>query len=105
MDDVWRILGDPAADGTMSAIWCAAKATAVLTGAGLASLAMGRKAAAARHLVWALGLAGAIAVLPLAVALPAGGGFHSWSRRRGPSRGWSRNRSRRPFRPWDRARS
>src|SRR4051794_28441318 len=70
MDDVWRILGDPAADGTMSAIWCAAKATGVLAGAGLASLALGRKAAAARHLVWALGLAGAIAVLPLAVALP-----------------------------------
>src|SRR4051812_23483589 len=70
MDDLRRILGDLAADGTMTALWCAAKATAVMAGAGLGALAMSRKAAAARHLVWALGLAGAVAVMPLAIALP-----------------------------------
>ena len=70
MDDPWRILSDLGADGTMTGLSCAAKATGVLAGAGLVALAMRRRAAATRHLVWGLGLAGALAVLPLALALP-----------------------------------
>ena len=73
MDDPWRILSDLATDGTMTGLFCAAKATGVLAGAGLVALAMKRRAAATRHLVWVLGLAGALAVLPLALALPRWG--------------------------------
>jgi beta-lactamase regulating signal transducer with metallopeptidase domain len=70
MGDLPRILADLTADGTMTAPGCAAKAASVLAAAGLAALVMRRKAAAARHVVWALGLAGALAVLPLTLALP-----------------------------------
>src|SRR5262245_16148518 len=70
MDDLRRILADLATDGTMTALWCAAKATGVLAGAAMMALALRKRAAAARHLIWALGLAGALAVLPLALALP-----------------------------------
>lgn len=70
MDDPWRILSDLGTDGTMTWLLCAAKATGVLASAGLVALAMKRRAAATRHLVWGLGLAGALAVLPLGLALP-----------------------------------
>ena len=70
MDDPWRILSDLGASGTMTGLACAAKATGILACAGLVALAMRRRAAATRHLVWCLGLAGALAVLPLALALP-----------------------------------
>jgi beta-lactamase regulating signal transducer with metallopeptidase domain/protocatechuate 3,4-dioxygenase beta subunit len=73
MGDPWRILGDLGADGTVIGLACAAKATGVLAGTGLVALAMRRTAAATRHLVWGLGLAGALAVLPLALALPRWG--------------------------------
>ena len=62
-----------ATDGMFTGLLCAAKAGAVLAGAGLVALALRRRAAAARHLVWALGLGGALAVLPLALALPRWG--------------------------------
>jgi beta-lactamase regulating signal transducer with metallopeptidase domain/protocatechuate 3,4-dioxygenase beta subunit len=73
MDDPWRILSDLGTDGTMTALWCAAKGSGVLAGAGLVALALRRRAAATRHLVLVLGLAGALAVLPLALALPRWG--------------------------------
>ena len=60
-------------DGTITGLFCAAKATGVLVGAGLVARALRRRAAALRHLVWGLGLAGALAVLPLALALPRWG--------------------------------
>lgn len=70
MDDPWSILSDLGAGGVMTGLTCALKATGVLAGAGLAALAMRRRSAATRHLVWCLGLAGALAVLPLALAMP-----------------------------------
>jgi beta-lactamase regulating signal transducer with metallopeptidase domain/protocatechuate 3,4-dioxygenase beta subunit len=73
MGDPWRILSDLGTDGTMAGLSCAAKATGVLVGAGLVALTMRRRAAATRHLIWSLGLAGALAMLPLAFALPRWG--------------------------------
>lgn len=70
MDDPWRILGVLGTDATLTGLFCAAKAAGVLAVAGLVALAMRRRAAATRHLVWGLGLAGALAVLPLTLALP-----------------------------------
>jgi beta-lactamase regulating signal transducer with metallopeptidase domain len=70
MDELRSILADLATDGTITALWCAVKATGVLVGAAVLARALKNKAAAARHLVWTLGLAGALAVLPLALALP-----------------------------------
>jgi len=73
MDYPWMILSDLGTDGTIMGLACAAKATSVLVGAGLVALAMRRRAAATRHLVWGLGLTGALAVLPLSLALPRWG--------------------------------
>ncbi len=73
MGDPWRILSELGTDATMTGLWCAAKACAVLAGAGLLALAMRRRAAATRHLVWVLGLSGALAVLPLSLAVPQWG--------------------------------
>ncbi len=70
MDDPWRILSVLGTDATLTGLFCAAKAAGVLAVAGLVALAMRRRAAATRHLVWGLGLAGALAVLPLTLALP-----------------------------------
>ena len=79
-----------ATDGMLTGLLCAAKAGAVLAGAGLVALALRRRAAATRHLVWALGLGGALAVLPLALAAAALGSARAWRRRSGPSRQWRR---------------
>jgi beta-lactamase regulating signal transducer with metallopeptidase domain len=57
----------------LAGLACATKAAGVLAGAGLLAFALKRRAAATRHLVWSLGLAGAMALLPLAVALPRWG--------------------------------
>ena len=73
MDDPWRIMSELGTDATMTGLWCAAKACGVLAGAGFVALAMRRRAAATRHLVWVLGLAGALAVLPLSLAVPRWG--------------------------------
>jgi beta-lactamase regulating signal transducer with metallopeptidase domain len=75
MDDPWRILSDlgMATDGTLTGLSAAAKAAGVLAGAGLVAMALRHRAAALRHLVWGLGLAGALAVLPLSLALPRWG--------------------------------
>jgi beta-lactamase regulating signal transducer with metallopeptidase domain len=73
MDDPWRILSDLGTGGTMTGLSCAAKAAGVLLGAGLVAMALRHRAAALRHLVWGLGLAGALAVLPLSLALPRWG--------------------------------
>jgi hypothetical protein len=73
MDDPWKFMSDLGTNGTMTGFLCAAKASGVLAGAGLVALAMRRRSAATRHLVWVLGLAGALAVLPLALALPRWG--------------------------------
>ena len=73
MDDLSRILSASGTDGTMAGLWCVAKSAGILAGAGLAALALSRRAAATRHLVWFLGLAGALAVLPMELALPRWG--------------------------------
>jgi beta-lactamase regulating signal transducer with metallopeptidase domain len=70
MSDPWRILSDLGTDAVMTGLWCAVKACVVLAVAALVALTMKRTAAATRHLVWVLGLAGALAVLPWALALP-----------------------------------
>src|SRR4051812_1457615 len=70
MDDPIRLLSIGGAGWTMAGLTCAAKASGVLACAGLSAFGIRRRAAATRHLVWALGLAGALAVLPLACALP-----------------------------------
>jgi beta-lactamase regulating signal transducer with metallopeptidase domain len=70
MSDPWRILSDLGTDAVMTGLWCAVKACVVLAVAALVARTMKRTAAATRHLVWVLGLAGALAVLPLALALP-----------------------------------
>src|SRR5262249_13203916 len=57
-------------DRTTAGLLCAVKAAGLLAGAGILAGALKRRAAATRHLVWALGLAGALALLPLVVALP-----------------------------------
>lgn len=73
MDDPIRFLGIDGAGWTLTGLACAAKASGVLACAAVLALAIRRRAAATRHLVWTLGLAGALAVLPLAVALPRWG--------------------------------
>ena len=73
MDDPIRFLSVGGAGWTMAGLACAAKASGVLACAGVLAFAIRRRAAATRHLVWALGLAAALAVLPLAVALPRWG--------------------------------
>jgi beta-lactamase regulating signal transducer with metallopeptidase domain len=70
MDDPIGFLGFDVAGWTMAGLACAAKASGVLACAGVLAFAIRRRAAATRHLVWTLGLAGALAVLPMAVALP-----------------------------------
>ena len=52
------------------AVDVAIKATLVLAAAGVASLALRRSSAAARHLAWCLGLAGALAMPVMTLALP-----------------------------------
>ncbi len=73
MHDPWGILSAFGTDGTMAGLSCVAKAAGILAGAWLVALALSRRAAATRHLVWFLGLAGALAVLPLEYALPRWG--------------------------------
>jgi beta-lactamase regulating signal transducer with metallopeptidase domain len=74
MDNLMTFLSSgSAAAGTTAGLACAAKAACVLAGAALASFSMRGRAAATRHLVWCLGLAGALALLPLAVAMPRWG--------------------------------
>ncbi len=73
MDDPLRLLSGFGTDGTMAGLSCVAKAAGILAGAGLVALARSRRAAATRHLVWFLGLAGALAVLPMEYALPRWG--------------------------------
>ncbi len=70
MDDPLRILDFGGADWTMAGLACAAKAAVVLTGAGLLAFGLKKRAAATRHLVWSLGLAGAVLLLPMGLALP-----------------------------------
>lgn len=55
------------------------KATLLLLGAGLLTLVLRRSSAAARHLVWALGLTGLL-VLPLATALVPDWPLAAWPR-------------------------
>jgi beta-lactamase regulating signal transducer with metallopeptidase domain len=52
------------------AVDVAIKAALMIAGAGLVVLILRRASAAARHLAWSLGLAAALALLPLAVLLP-----------------------------------
>ncbi|WP_237722590.1 hypothetical protein, partial [Singulisphaera acidiphila] len=70
MDDLLRLLSSGGADCAMAGLACAAKAAGVLAGTGLLALGMKEGAAATRHMVWGLGLAGAVALLPLALTLP-----------------------------------
>jgi HEAT repeat protein/beta-lactamase regulating signal transducer with metallopeptidase domain len=60
--------GQPAALLTIAD--AALKATLVLAGAALGAAALRRSSAAARHLVWTLGLLGALAAPGLSIALP-----------------------------------
>ena len=72
MDDLTRLLGVEGI-GWAAGLATAAKAAGLLAGAGLAALAFRRRAAATRHLVWCLGLAGAIALPLLSLTLPGWG--------------------------------
>ncbi len=56
--------------GAALAVDVAIKATLVLAAAAVASLALRRSSAAARHLAWCLGLAAALAMPVMALALP-----------------------------------
>src|SRR4051794_7285202 len=72
-------------DTTLAFGWDVAwKSSLLLACAGLATLALRRSSASARHLAWALATAGALALPPLALAVPA----WSWAvlaSREGPS--------------------
>lgn len=69
MDVPWRLLGSEGAAG----LACAVKAAGFLAIAGLASVGLRKRAAATRHMVWCLGLAGALVMFPWAFALPRWG--------------------------------
>jgi beta-lactamase regulating signal transducer with metallopeptidase domain len=56
--------------GVVAAVEIVAKATLVLVAAGAIALAMGRRSAAARHLVWCMGLCAALALPVLCLLLP-----------------------------------
>src|SRR4051812_49914664 len=59
-------------DTTLAFGWDVAWKSSLLLGcAGLATLALRRSAASARHLAWALATVGALALPPLALAVPA----------------------------------
>lgn len=73
MDDPLRLLSSGGTDWAMAGLACASKAAGVLAFDGLVAFGMKGRAAATRHLVWGLGLAGALAVLPLSLALPRWG--------------------------------
>lgn len=70
MGDPIGLLDLSGAAWTLAALGCAARAAAVLACAGVLAVGLRRQAAATRHLVWVFGLAGALAVLPLALAVP-----------------------------------
>jgi beta-lactamase regulating signal transducer with metallopeptidase domain len=65
------LLGAALQPGVAAVADLAVRGTLLLAGAGLASLALRRAPAAARHLAWAAAFAGMLALPLLAVALPA----------------------------------
>ena len=68
-----KLLSVVAADWAAAGPASAAKAAGLLAVAGLVARSLRGRAAATRHLVWCLGLAGALAVPPLTLAMPRWG--------------------------------
>jgi beta-lactamase regulating signal transducer with metallopeptidase domain len=73
MGDLWNLGQEGGAGWLTLGLSCAAKAAVVLAGVALVALGLRRRSAGTRHVIWCLGLAGALALPPLTIALPSWG--------------------------------